>query len=232
MPSFEYTMMIVRTCEAHEFWEIVGCVAAVAVSVVAACELLPRVWSAIVPFLDRINEDASRRFLLIGVIILAGYAGSKGFVSGRVYFPFTDPEIKYIVDNGSFVTNDCLHIDFNRFLVPDYAKLYVDACPVSSTNVAADSFAVWEGTVGSFAPPRDIPYGAATNFNWYVYTDWTPGPSVSTNGILLINGRQDMSGSGFFVPSRTGIYEDGIKISPSNVVIEADLSAPQQGNQP
>ena len=232
MPSFEYTMMIVHSCEAQEFWELVGGIAAVAVSVMAACVLLPRIWSVVSKWLDWLNRNEAKRFLLIGTLLLAGYAGSKGFIAGRVYFPFTDPETKYLLDSGSYVTNDYVHVDFTRFLVPDSANLYVDACPVASTNVAMDSFSVWEGTFAEFNPPQDIPYDAASNFNFYVYTDWTPGPAVHTNGVLQLSGRQDMSGKGFFVPSRTGIYEDGQKLAPSNIVIEADLSMPPLSNTP
>ena len=232
MPSFEYTMMIVQWCEAKECWDLIGKLSAVAVSVMAACVILPSIWSVASKWLDWLNRKEAKRFLLIGTLLLAGYAGSKGFIAGRVYFPFTDPETKYLVDSGSYVTNDYVHVDFTRFLAPDSANLYVDACPVASSNVTADSFSVWEGTIGEFAAPRDIPYSAATNFNWYVYTDWTPGPAVHTNGVLQLIGRQDMAGKGFFVPSRTGIYEDGRKIAPSNIVIEANLSIPPSGSSP
>ena len=232
MPSLQYAMMIVHECGVREFWAYVGAGAAAVVLAMSAYVLLPRIWSVASALLDWLNRNEAKRFLTLGLILLAGYAGSKGFVAGRVYFPFTDPETRYLVDHGSYVTNDCVHLDFSRFLLPDSAMLYVDACPVASTNATADIFSVWEGTVGEFGAPRDLLYDAATNFNWYVYTDWTPGPAFHTNGVLQLIGRQDMAGKGFFVPSRTGIYEDGRKIAPSNIVIEADLSMPPPSDAP
>ena len=83
MPSFEYTMMIVHSCEAQEFWELVGGVVAVVVSVMAACVLLQRIWSVASKWLDWLNRNEAKRFLLIGTLLLAGYAGSKGFIAGR-----------------------------------------------------------------------------------------------------------------------------------------------------
>ena len=231
MPSLVDTIEIVHRCEAQEFWSFIGGFAAVGVLCCAAIVMLPRIWAVVAGVLDHLNKQQAQRFMLLGAILLAGYAGTKGFVGGRVSYPFTDPETRYLVDRGSFVTNDWVHVDFTRFLVPDSAMLYVDACPISSTNVNADAFNVWEGTMGAFNAPRDIPYAAATNFNWYVYTDWTPGPAVHTNGVLQMLWRKWQEESeknrGFFVPSRTGIYDNGRRLTPPSVPdihIEADLS--------
>lgn len=239
MPSFFDTLEIMHQCEVQELWAFVGGFAAVGVLCCAAIVILPRIWAVVAGVLDHLNKQQAQRFMLLGTIMLVGYAGTKGFVGGRVSYPFTDPETRYLVDHGSYVTNGWVHVDFSRFMVPDSAMLYVDACPISSTNVTADSFNVWEGTVREFDAPRDIPYEAATNYNWFVYTDWTPGPAVHTNGVLQLLWRKWQEESeknrGFFVPSRTGIYDGGKRLSPPSVPkikIEADLSkGPSDGGE-
>lgn len=105
---------------------------------------------------------------------------------GQVYFPQTEAERGYINDAGSFVTNDHVHVDFVTRIVPSSANLLIDYREVASTN-AEDFVSLVSTTFAEFPVPQDIPFGNATNFNFYVYTDWTPGPSVQTNGVLHAN---------------------------------------------
>lgn len=105
---------------------------------------------------------------------------------GQVYFPQTEAERGYINDAGSFVTNDHVHVDFVTRIVPSSANLLIDYREVASTN-EEDFVSLVSTTFAEFPVPQDIPFGNATNFNFYVYTDWTPGPSVKTNGVLHAN---------------------------------------------
>ena len=176
----------------------------------------------------------SKLLVVVAVCGIAHYGATKnaGIVS-RVYFQFTDPENRYLVDNGSYVTNDFVHVDFTRYVAPGSAELRIDYYPVDTpaSNVVDAAENLVTTTFDDFPVPQNIAFENATNYHFVVYTTWTPGPSVHTNGVLQLIGRQDMAGHGYFVPSRTGIYEDGVKLAPSNVVIEADLSMPSQNSQ-
>lgn len=171
----------------------------------------------------------SKVLLLVAVCGIAHYGATKNAgIMSRVIFHYTDAETRYIVDNGSFVTNGYIHIDFTRYVAPGSAELRIDYYPLDTPNDEIDDVAenLVTTTFDDFPVPADVAFENATNYHFVVYTTWTPGPSVHTNGVLQLNGRQDMGGKGFFVPSRTGIYENAAKLAPSNVVIEANLSMP------
>lgn len=159
----------------------------------------------------------------VAVVIVGGmtwFAGGK-HVIGTITFPFTDIATRYLVNAGSYVTNDFVHVSFTRNpLVPSTASFYLDACPVSVTNIsdiAANSFNVYSNTFNNFAVPIDVPYAAATNYNWFAYTDWTPSPTVHTNGVAFVLWRQKATNEleAIVVPYRTGIYRDSMRISPN-----------------
>lgn len=173
--------------------------------------------------------------LVIAFCGIAQYGSTKNAgILSRVYYHFTDAETRYIVDNGSFVTNGYIHIDFTRYVAPGSAELRIDYYPLDTPNDEIDDVAenLVTTTFDDFPVPADVAFENATNYHFVVYTTWTPGPSVHTNGVLQLNGRQDMGGKGFFVPSRTGIYENAAKLAPSNVVIEANLSMPPPPENP
>lgn len=175
------------------------------------------------------------KVLVLVFVCGMGYYGAtkNAGILARVIFQYTDIESRYIVDNGSFVTNDYVHIDFNRYVAPGSGELRIDYYPLDTAqeDIADVAENLVSTTFDEFPVPADIAFENATNYHFVVYTTWTPGPSVHTNGVLQLIGRQDMAGTGYFVPSRTGIYEDGVKIAPSNIVIEADLSLPPLQSQ-
>lgn len=112
-------------------------------------------------------------FLCVGV--------PKG--AGSVTFPTYEGGLAYLVDNGSYVTNDFVHIDFTRNIVPDSANLFLDYRPTISTN-SADWVTAVQSTFAAFSVPTNFVFQGAFSNNWVIYTDWTPGPTVQTNGIL------------------------------------------------
>ena len=106
-----------------------------------------------------------------------------GSTKARVTYPMTEAGRAYLVDRGSYVTNDFVHIDFERRIVPDDAALVIERRVVASTN-DTDWAEFLRTTFAAFAVPTDLPCAGATNWTWIVYADWAPGPSVHTNGIL------------------------------------------------
>lgn len=126
---------------------------------------------------------------------------------GRVTFPRTDPTVSYLVDRGSYVTNDLVHIEFTRTIVPDSATMFVDYRPVESTN-DADWVTHSSRTFAEWSPPLEIAFDNATNYDWVVYTDWTPGQTVRTNGVWQAVWGQSTN-KVFILPLRTAVRVNG-----------------------
>lgn len=142
------------------------------------------------------------------IAIFCTYAAQKRLVT----FPRTDPTQSYLIDNGSYVDTDTdvVHINFRRLIVPDNATMYIDRIDRSSSS------SEWENqitsTFGEITLPLEFTYENATNYRWIVYTDWTPGPTVQTNGVWHANWGRD-SQKRFIIPVRTEIRTDGVIIA-------------------
>ena len=128
------------------------------------------------PWWDRAVRCALLGPFVAGMIV---YGSTKA----RVTYPRTEAGRAYLVDRGSYVTNDFVHLDFERRIVPDDAALVIERRGVSSTN-DTDWAEFLRTTFAAFAVPADLPCADATNWTWIVYADWAPEPSVHTNGIL------------------------------------------------
>lgn len=149
---------------------------------------------------------------LCAFAVLASVAAIYGGRKGTVTYPRTDPQQAYLVDAGSYVTNDLVHINFTRLIVPNSAALYVDRRPVDSTN-DVDWVNQLVTTFGETLPPFDVPFATATNYDWIVYTTWTPGPSVVTNGVWHANWGKDVRNRVRIIPLRTAVRVDGRTIA-------------------
>lgn len=128
--------------------------------------------------------------LLLAAFALAMYC--HGARKGRV--TVDDP---YIRDVGSYLTNDVAHVAIEKKtpLLPDDTAILVYAREVAQSN-ATD----WV-RVTPHLTYADHPYdyqlpGLATNYNVLVAADFTPAPTVHTNGVWSI--------SGFIIPNSGG----------------------------
>ena len=139
------------------------------------------------------------------------WGGSKSHVT----YPRTDPSVAWLVDRGSWVSNDVVHIDFYRLVVPESANLYIDRRPSGSTN-DADWVELLATTFAEFDLPHDLNVPAATNFDFAVYTDWTPGPAAETNGVWRARWALDRVRRNYIIPVRTSVNLDGETIAPPN----------------
>lgn len=128
---------------------------------------------------------------------------------GHIAYPATDPATSYLRDDGSFVTNDLVHVSFTRIIVPDTATLCIDRRPVSREGDDSAWTSHIETTFAEFRVPQDIGFAAATNWDWVVYTTWTPGPSVLTNGVWHAMWGKDRKMRRHFIPLRTCVRVDG-----------------------
>ena len=129
----------------------------------------------------------------------------------RVSFPRTDPTQAYLTDRGSWVDGDLVHIDFVRIIVPDSAMMYVDRRNLSDTSIT------WENHLsapfGEIRIPLEFEHPSATNYDWIVYTDWTPGPAVQTNGVWHANWGRDRRTGVHMIPLRTAVRVNGDTIA-------------------
>lgn len=130
-----------------------------------------------------------------------------------VSYPLTDPTTAYLTDAGSWVDSDTdvVHIDFRRIIVPDSAMLYVDRLCLTEGDESWEN--VFAATFGETPLPLEITCQNATNYRWIVYTDWTPGPSVQTNGVWHANWGLDRRSRRYLIPLRTAVQIDGETIA-------------------
>lgn len=131
----------------------------------------------------------SRRTWSAGLVALAVsctiLAQKQPSATDRVEFPLTDPEARYLIDAGSYVTNTLVHLAFTTLIVPPTATIHLDYRPKADTNATySTAFAL---PLSSLTLPLDYPCPNATNYHWCCYTDWTPGPSAVTNDTYIIN---------------------------------------------
>ena len=113
------------------------------------------------------------------------YGGSKR-EHGDILFPATiEGEAAYLFDNGSALYQDEVALNFLAPLVPDDAAIYVDSRPYTSTN-DEEWVTIATYTLGDIRNemPVVIDYPNAIDYDWVIYTDWTPGETVQTNGVL------------------------------------------------
>ena len=150
----------------------------------------------------------------IGLAVLAVFCAiyaQKPSGPQPVNFPYTDPEARYLFDNGSYVTNDAVHLAFTTLLLPSDAPILLDYRVKGSTN-DADFATAFNLPLGSLTLPLDYPFPAATNYDWYCYSTWTPGAQSVTNDIYILNWRA--ANDDALVPIRTAIYDNGEKLAP------------------
>lgn len=153
---------------------------------------------------------------LVALALLGGicalYAGRKG----RITYPYTDYEMRYLTDSGSYVTNDAIHVSFTRIIAPATADFFISFRQVDSTN-DFDWVVYTNTTFAAFTVPCDIEYPAATNYDWICYTTWTPGPTVQTNGVWHSYWGRDKKLHTHIIPIRSAIrLDDEIIATPKS----------------
>jgi len=99
----------------------------------------------------------------------------------------------YIVDAGSYVTNDFVYVSIaKRFdIVPDDTEIMIYYRELAQTNVE-DWVQYEKPSAPGYYVLSDFPdmiwMSYATNYNWIVAARYVPPPVVHTNGVWLIKG--------------------------------------------
>ena len=138
------------------------------------------------------DSPASMRVALSVLSVWAvAFGGSKG---GRVVVD--DP---YIKDDGSWLStsNNVAHVAIAKksILMPNDTEILVYAREVAQTN-AADWVRLTPHLTFADHPHDYLLAGIATNYDVMVAAQFSPGPSVHTNGVWSING--------FLIPNGNG----------------------------
>ena len=167
--------------------------------------------------MKRITLDKVIRFALAAplCVVLFIYGSTK---KGSITYPLTEQGRAYLVDHGSYVTNDWVHIDFERRIVPDDANVIIDRRQLDMTN-DTDWVTHLESTFAAFHTPTNIPFANATSWNWIVYTDWVPPPTVLTNGVLHVNWGKSLkdvelrrAGMAAGIPLQSTVWVNGVMV--------------------
>ena len=197
----------------------------VALSVIALVVVVAK-WSRDMTRTMSRRERVGACFMLAPILAsLIVWGLPKGW--GSVSFPSLEGQA-YLVDNGSYVTNDLVHVNFTRRIVPDSAPVFVDYRPMGATN-DTDWVNAISSTFAEFTLPYDYAFEGAQTNNWLVYTTWTPGPSVQTNGMLHAEWGKSLNDSDYRaaglavgIPAQTRIDLDGQQMAIPSTSTQGD----------
>lgn len=179
-------------------------------------------FAALAPALRQIwricKLDSWSKLLALPFVVMITLHGMTKHQIGHVSYPATDAESRYLIDNGSYVTNNAVHVDFSRSaVVPDSAPFLGWYRPLGMTN-DTDWVQFLDTTFAAFPVPSDIPFENAISNNFIFATTWTPGPTVHTNGVAIIVWQRQYDpalATNIFAMIRTGVYTNGVRVAPN-----------------
>lgn len=134
----------------------------------------------------------------------------------RITFLQTDPEIKYLIDEGSWVSNNVVHLEFSTRLLPSSAPLFLDYIPKTEPPESNNYSTYLAGTVESVSNTVEFTFEGAISNRWVFYTTYTPGPNVHTNGVAVAEFMKATKYDNVAVPKRSTIWEGGERIYPTD----------------
>lgn len=154
----------------------------------------------------------SRRLDILAMAVMA-FAAILAARKQNISYPYTDVTQRYLIDAGSYSEDDgTVHLEFSRVVAPDTAPVFVDYRQHGAS--ADDWHTEIETTFENLPLPYEFEFANATNYDWVVYTTWTPGPAVITNGVWHVMWGMDRRGGGHFIPLGTKVRDGGAVIAP------------------
>lgn len=133
-----------------------------------------------------------------------------------ITFLRTDPEIEYLIDTGSWVSNNVVHLEFSTRLLPSSAPLFLDYIPKTELPDSNNYTTYLNGTVATVPNVVEFEFEGATSNRWVFYTTYTPGPNVHTNGVAVAEFMKATKYYNVAVPKRSTIWEGGKRIYPTD----------------
>lgn len=159
--------------------------------------------------------------LMVAAVVLTLWGGVKPQSSlGRLIFYQTDPEIKWLTDNGSYVSNDVVHIEFEPHAqLPSTAILQMWNCPTNQTG----EFSFWaqygaDMTLAECPRVFDIAFPDAMAYAWMMMTTYVRPSQVVTNGVMHINyirpqkAEIAITNAVLAVPIHTAVITNGVRL--------------------
>jgi hypothetical protein len=132
------------------------------------------------------------------------------FGGGKPHYGRVTVDDPYIRDAGSYLTNDVVHVSIQKKtdLLPDTTEILVYARQLDSTNVLDWARLTPHLTYADH--PHDYSLPNATNYNVMVAAQFSPAPTVHTNGVWSITGFiiPHSGGKMGFKQTRTILLED------------------------
>lgn len=214
------TALHIAGCEAAaEFWRAVGGFAAIALCLALASLPARYLWTRICAWTSWCKRHGIQACIVAFFACGVAHYGMTKQTTGRVTYPYTDVETRYLYDAGSYVTNDYVHVAFTKSaVVPDSADFLGYVRPCGSTN-DEDWVQILATTFAKFHSPSNVPFAGAISNDFQFFTTFTPGPVVHTNGVAVINWQKPFDGStNRFATIRTGIYVEGRRLAPNPAI--------------
>lgn len=175
-----------------------------------------RIMLPIVRWIKAHKVDA---LLVAPFVLCMVWTGSTKSGIGRVSYPYTDVEMRYLYDAGSYVTNDYVHVEFTKSaVVPDSADFLGYFRPIGSTN-DAEWVCFLDTTFAQFHSPSNVPFAGAITNDFQFFTTYTPGPVVHTNGVAVVNWQRNFDQDERYLATiRTGIYTNAVRVAPNSAI--------------
>lgn len=172
---------------------------------------------------QKIKKQTGSRFVasifLVAFIGMASVAFPTSREKQRVKDPIgflrTDPEVVYLIDNGSYVSNNIVHLEFSTRLLPSTAELFLDYIPKTEPADSTAYTTYLSGSVETVPNVVEFEFENAISNRWIFYTTYTPGPNVHTNGVAVAEFLKATKYDNIAVPKRSTIWENGEMIYPS-----------------
>lgn len=164
---------------------------------------------------DRLGKGGALFFLAVACFsVFASFPTASEKKFEKIHFYHASPDTVYLIDNGSYVSNNTVHVDFVTRLLPDSAFIYLDYVPKGEENNPNAYSTYIARHSAQFPRIMDIEFENAISNRWMMYTTYTPGPVVHTNGVAVAEFLRAKDKDNIAVPKRATIWEDGKKVWP------------------
>ena len=178
----------------------------------AACVAM-WVWKELV---QKMGRYGSLIFLCVSclMIFFAHSSSKEKNKEEKVQFWHASSDTVYLIDNGSIVTSNKVHIAFETRLLPGSAMIFLDFIPKDAEQTAENYSTFLSMTADEWPRDIDFDFENALDYKWVMYTTYTPGPVVHTNGVAVAEFFRSPKYDNVAVPKRSTIWEDGKMLWP------------------
>lgn len=166
--------------------------------------------------IDRLGKGGALFFLAVACFsVFASFPTASEKKFKKIHFYHASTDTVYLIDNGSYVSNNTVHVDFVTRLLPDSAMIYLDYASKGEEGNPNSYSTYLALPSGEFPRLLDIEFENAISNRWMMYTTYTPGPVVHTNGVAVAEFLKAREKDNVAIPKRATIWEDGKKVWPS-----------------